>query len=76
MQTFNGTIVSVSMKDTVKVEIPYSFRHPKYLKVLKRKTNLLAHTEMEGLKIGDKVKIVKTKPYSKNKHFKVTEVIK
>jgi len=75
MQSFIGTIVSVATKNTVKVEVPYSFRHPKYLKVLKRTTNLLAHNEIEGLKIGQKVRIIKSRPYSKNKHFKVTEII-
>lgn len=75
MQTFTGTIVSTKMKNTVAVEVPYTVRHPKYHKILKRTTKLLAHNEIEGLKVGQKVNIVKTKPYSKNTHFKVVEAI-
>ena len=73
MQTFVGTIVSKSMKNTVKVSVPYTVRHPKYHKILKRTTNLLAHTDKEDLKVGQEVTIVKTRPYSKNTHFKVVE---
>ena len=75
MQKFKGTIVTLSSKDTVKVAISYSIRHPKYQKVMKKTTNLLVHNEMEGLKIGDKVEIVKSMPYSKRKHFKVEKKI-
>ena len=73
MQTFTGTISSTKMKNTVAVKISYSYRHPKYHKILKKTTKLLAHHEIEGIKEGDQVKIVKTKPWSKNTHFKVTE---
>lgn len=75
MQRFIGTIVSNSTKDTVKVEIPYSVRHPKYQKIMKRKTKLLVHNELPDLKVGDKVEILKSQPYSKMKHFKVAKKI-
>ena len=74
MQTFSGFIISNKMKDTVTVNVPYTVRHPKYHKILKRSTKLLAHTDKK-LEIGQKVKIAKCRPYSKNTHFKVTAVI-
>ena len=76
MQKFKGTIVTLSSKDTVKVAISYSIRHPKYQKVMKKTTNLLVHNEMEGLKVGDKVEIVKSMPFSKKKHFIVIKLVK
>ena len=76
MQKFKGTIVTLSSKDTVKVAISYSIRHPKYQKVMKKTTNLLVHNEMEGLKIGDKVEIVKSMPFSKKKHFIIIKLVK
>lgn len=75
MQKFKGTIVTMSSKDTVKVAISYSIRHPKYQKVMKKTTNLLVHNEMEGLKVGDKVEIIKSMPYSKRKHFIVVKKV-
>ncbi len=75
MQKLEGIITSVKMKNTVAVAVPYIYQHPKYKKILKKTTKLLVHNELEGLKEGDKVSIVKTKPYSKRKHFKVLEKI-
>lgn len=75
MQKLEGIITSVKMKNTVSVAVPYIYHHPKYKKILKKTTKLLAHNELEGLKEGDKVSLIKTKPYSKRKHFKVLEKI-
>lgn len=75
MQKFKAIIVSMATKDTVKVAISYSIRHPKYQKVLKKTTKLLVHNELEGLKVGDKVEIVKSMPYSKRKHFLVVKKV-
>ncbi len=73
MQVFEGIITSAKTLNTIAVEVLYFAKHPKYKKVLKRTTNLLAHNEIEGLKEGDKVEIVSSKPYSKLKHFKVSK---
>lgn len=73
MQTFEGTVTSAKSKNTVLVEISYSRKHPKYHKVLKKTTKILAHNETEGIKEGDKVEIVKSRPYSKQKHFIVNK---
>jgi small subunit ribosomal protein S17 len=75
MQSFNGTVVSTKMNKTVAVAVERAFRYPKYGKIVRRTTKLLAHCEKEGIKEGDRVEIVKTKPYSKRKHFKVAEVL-
>lgn len=75
MQAFFGTIVSAKTPQTVAVEFTYSQKHPKYKKIIKRTTRVLAHNEFSDAKEGDQVWIVKSRPYSKLKHFKVSEVI-
>lgn len=75
MQKLEGIITSVKMKNTVSVAVPYIYQHPKYKKILKKTTKLLAHNELENLKEGDKVMIMKCKPYSKRKHFIVIKKI-
>ncbi|MBI3559309.1 30S ribosomal protein S17 [Candidatus Gottesmanbacteria bacterium] len=69
MQKLEGVITSVKMKNTVSVVVPYIYQHPKYKKILKKTTKLLVHNELENLKEGDTVTIMKCKPYSKRKHF-------
>ena len=75
MQFFEGKVVSAATAQTVGVEIPYFKKHAKYQKIIKLTTKLLAHNELEGVKVGDTVKIVKSRPYSKSKHFLVTEIL-
>lgn len=75
MQNFTGKVVSAKTDKTVKVEVEYTYHHPKYKKILKRTTNLLVHNEIEAIKEGDKVQIIKSKPYSKLKHFIVVKKI-
>lgn len=69
-----GVVTSTKGVNTIAVTIGRVTKHPKYLKILKRKTQLLAHNEFSNLVAGDMVKIQETKPYSKNKYFKVIEV--
>lgn len=71
MQTFNGIVKSIGSPDSVVVGVTYIFRHPKYLKTLTRLTKLAAHCDIPNLKVGDKVQIIKSRPFSKTKHFKV-----
>ncbi len=75
MQIFEGTVISAKTKDTVVVEIVYFQKHPKYKKVLKKLTKIMAHNELPEIKEGDQVELIKTKPYSKSKHFKVNKKI-
>jgi small subunit ribosomal protein S17 len=75
-RTFEGKVVSVKMNKTVVVEIVRYAPHKLYKKLLKRNRNFKADTAGLELKVGDKVKIVEIKPMSKEKNFKVVEVIK
>lgn len=68
--------MSIKAAQTAIVALDRVVSHPKYKKIMKKTTKLAVHNQIEGLKIGDKVQIVKTRPYSKTKHFKVTKSIK
>ncbi|HET9947111.1 MAG TPA: 30S ribosomal protein S17 [Patescibacteria group bacterium] len=71
-----GKVVSTKMNNTVVVEIVRKTPHPVYKKRVRKSKNF--HVDSAGLevKVGDNVKIVETKPISKNKHFKLMEVEK
>jgi small subunit ribosomal protein S17 len=71
-----GTIVSTKMQKTAVVQVTDSMPHPLYKKLIKRDTKFSADIGEFTLKVGDKVKIVETKPVSKTKFFKISEVIK
>lgn len=71
MQSFTGQVISIKTAQTVRVAVNYIYRHPKYKKIMRRQTKLLVHNELEGIKEGDTVQIVKSKPFSKLKHFKL-----
>ncbi|HSF67275.1 MAG TPA: 30S ribosomal protein S17 [Nitrospiraceae bacterium] len=70
-----GRVVSDKMNKTVVVEIERSVIHPLYRKVLQRVTKFKAHDEDDVCKIGDRVRMVETRPISKNKHMRVVEVV-
>ena len=69
-----GKVVSNKMQKTVVVEVVRVERHSLYGKVLRRKSKIKAHDERSQCKIGDKVKIVYSRPISKDKCWMVTEV--
>lgn len=75
-RSFEGKIVSIKMNKTVVVEITRKTAHPLYRKLLKRSSRIKADTADLTLSLGQKIKITETKPISKNKFFKVTEVLK
>ncbi|OGV26792.1 MAG: 30S ribosomal protein S17 [Legionellales bacterium RIFCSPHIGHO2_12_FULL_37_14] len=70
-----GKVVSDKMDKTIVVYIERTVRHPKYGKILKRKTKIQAHDEDQVSKVGDTVRICQTRPISKNKSWKLVEVI-
>mgnify|MGYP003729964195 CR=1 FL=1 len=72
-KTLVGKIVSTKMKKTVVVKVERKFRHPLYEKVIVRHKKYKAHNDALNLKEGDIVKIIKTRPLSKDKHFRVLE---
>lgn len=70
-----GEVVSDKMDKTVVVSIKRLFQHPKYKKTIKRVTKLRAHDEDNKCRIGDSVKIMETRPFSKEKRWMVLEVL-
>lgn len=73
MKIFEGKVVSNKMQKTVVVEIVRKKAHPLYKKLIKTSKKFLADSGENKYEIGQTVKIVETKPLSKNKHFKVME---
>ena len=70
-----GIVVSNKMDKTVVVAIQDNVRHPLYNKIVKRTVKLKAHDEENICNEGDKVLVTETRPLSKNKRWRVTEII-
>ena len=70
-----GRVVSNKMNKTVVVAVERSVIHPMYRKILRRVTKLKAHDEQNACRIGDRVRMIETRPISKNKHWRVVEVL-
>jgi len=73
---FTGTVISDKMQKTVTVKILHLSKHPKYSKVVKKYAKFKAHDEAGIAKMGDVVRIEETRPLSKDKRFRVIEVVK
>jgi small subunit ribosomal protein S17 len=71
-----GRVVSNKMQKTVVVAVDRVVAHPMYKKVMRRVTKLKAHDERSECKVGDQVRLIETRPLSKDKHWRVVEVIK
>jgi small subunit ribosomal protein S17 len=74
-KTKTGIVISDKREKTVTVAIELQFPHPKYKKIVKKTRKLHAHDDKFESKVGDTVKIMETKPYSKSKRWRVTEVV-
>jgi small subunit ribosomal protein S17 len=70
-----GKVVSDSMEKSIVVKVEYLVSHPLYKKRIKKSTKFMAHDEKDTCKIGDKVKIAETRPLSKRKRWRVTEIL-
>ncbi|CCZ20249.1 30S ribosomal protein S17 [Candidatus Apopatosoma intestinale] len=70
-----GMVVSDKMDKTVVVAIQDNVKHPKYGKVIKRTVKFKAHDENNECAVGDKVSIMETRPLSKEKRWRVVEII-
>ena len=70
-----GKVVSDKMDKTIVVLIEDNVKHPLYGKIMKRSIKLKAHDENNECKIGDKVEIMETRPLSKDKRWRLVEVI-
>jgi small subunit ribosomal protein S17 len=75
-QTTVGTVVSDKMQKTVVVEIVRQVQHQAYSRMVRRKTRVKAHDEENACRIGDSVRLVETRPLSKDKRWRVIEVLK
>ena len=71
-----GTVSSKSGNKSIVVLVERRYPHPVYGKILKKQTKCHAHDEKNEAKVGDKVKIVETKPVSKLKKWRVIEILK
>ena len=70
-----GIVVSDKMDKTIVVAIKDNVRHPLYNKIIKRTIKLKAHDEENTCNIGDKVKIMETRPLSKDKRWRLVSVL-
>jgi small subunit ribosomal protein S17 len=70
-----GTVVSDKMQKTVVVAIERRFPHPLYGKMVTRTKRLKAHDEENSAKLGDTVRIMETRPLSKQKRWRVVEIV-
>lgn len=71
-----GKVVSIKMQDTAVVNTTTMRAHPIYKKKIKRNKKIKAATQGLAIKVGDMVKIIQTRPISREKHFKVLEIVK
>ena len=70
-----GRVVSNKMDKTVVVAIEDSVKHPLYKKVIKRTVKLKAHDANNECSIGDRVRVMETRPLSKEKRWRLVEII-
>ena len=70
-----GTVVSDKMDKTIVVAIAYNVKHPLYDKIVKRTYKLKAHDETNSCGIGDRVKVMETRPISKQKRWRLVEIL-
>jgi len=71
----SGVVVSDKMDKTVVVEIRRRTTHPLYRKTITRTEKLHAHDESNDVRVGDRVQVAETRPLSKKKRWRVTEVL-
>ena len=70
-----GIVVSNKMDKTIVIAVERKVKHPKYGKFIKRRNKFTAHDEENTCNIGDTVKIMETRPLSKNKCWRLVEII-
>ena len=74
-KTVVGKVVSDKMDKTIVVAIEDNVKHPLYKKIVKRTYKLKAHDENNECRIGDRVKVMETRPLSKDKRWRLVEVV-
>lgn len=71
-----GVVTSDKMAKTVVVKIETVTRHPLYKKTIRKNKALKAHDEQNAAKVGDQVRIIETRPLSREKRWRVVEILK
>jgi len=74
-KVLTGKVVSDKMDKTVVVAVETRVRHPLYQRIIRRTKKFKAHDEQNACRIGDIVKIMETRPLSKEKRWRVTEIL-
>ena len=74
-KTRTGVVVSDKMNKTIVVAVRDNVRHPLYKKIVKKTYKLKAHDEKNVCKIGDTVKVMETRPLSKDKRWRLVEIV-
>lgn len=74
-KTRTGVVISNKMDKTISVDVERKVKHPLYGKFMKRNKKFLAHDELNTCNIGDTVRIAETRPLSKNKKWRLVEVL-
>lgn len=70
-----GTVISNKMQKTVTVKVERTIRHPHFEKTVSQAKKFYAHCEISNVQIGQRVKIIETRPLSKTKRWRVLEVL-
>lgn len=70
-----GIVTSNKMQSTIVVAVDRKVKHPKYGKFMHKTSSFMAHDEKNDCQIGDTVRIMETKPLSKNKRWRLVEII-
>ena len=70
-----GVVISNKMQKTIIVQVTRLMEHPEFKKVIRRNVKYAAHDERNEAKIGDKVRIIETRPLSKTKRWRLLEVL-
>ena len=75
IRTVQGRVVSNKMDKTITVEVQRRVKHPIYGKYVKKTSKLTAHDEQNQCDIGDLVRVMETRPISKNKRWRLTKIV-
>ena len=70
-----GLVTSDKMDKTIVIEIEIVTRHPLYRKTIRRNKSLKAHDEANAAKVGDRVRVVETRPLSKEKRWRLVQIL-
>ena len=75
-KVLQGVVVSNAMDKTIVVKVSRRLRHPLYGKFIKKSKNFKAHDEKNVSRVGDEVKIIESRPISKDKRWRLLETVK